>query len=292
MTTIAGTGAAGSMGDGDLATSAQLNFGFNAGVTVDGSGSVFIADSGNRKIRMVSTTGIITTVGGTGTWGSSGDNVPAISAEIVGFGVTVDSSGRIFIAEGGNNKIRMISTSGIITTYAGTGVAGYSGDDAEAKQAKLEYPVAVASDSTGNIYIVEHMTHRIRRVSSIGIITTKVGGMQTAGSAGDGGLAREAQLFNPSGVCVDNNNGNLFIADSQNNKIRKVSALGIITTYAGTGTSGYGGNGGLATSATFSYPTGVAVNSLGTLFIVDRNNYVIRMVTSPNGIITTFAGTL
>jgi sugar lactone lactonase YvrE len=196
----------------------------------------------------------------------------------------VDTSGNVYIADSSNNRVRKVS-GGTITTLAGSGVAGYSGDGGSAVGAQLEYPNAVAVDSAGNVYIVDAGNGRIRTVSPGGTITTVAGG---GASLGDGGAATSAQLFNPEGVAVDAS-GYIYIADTLNQRIRRVSPGGIITTFAGTGTSGYAGDGGPATSAQVSYPTGVAVDAAGNVYVADSGNERIRKVTT-NGNISTIAG--
>ena len=197
----------------------------------------------------------------------------------------MDASGNLFIADVDNNVIRKVSTTGVITTVAGNGTQGYSGDGGSADSAELNSPEGVAVDASGNLFIGDVTNNRIRKVSTSGIITT-VAGNGTLGYSGDGGSATSAALAYPSGVAVDAS-GNLFIAD--NNRIRKVSTSGVITTVAGNGTRGYSGDGGSADSAELNSPRGVAVDTSGNLFIADQGNNRIRKV-STSGIITTVAG--
>jgi trimeric autotransporter adhesin len=282
ITTLAGNGVAGFSGDGGLATAAQLS---PNGIAVDSTGNLLISESANNRIRMVSSLGIITTVAGSGLGGYSGDGGVAALAQInQPYGVALDSAGNLFVADYGNGCIRKVSSSGIITTVAGTGTIGYSGDGGQATSAMIGAS-GVAVDSAGNIYILAN--YRIRKVSSSGIITTIVG-TGSGGFAGDGGFATSAQVNNAFGIAVDSA-GNLFIADTNNNRIRVVSTSGIITTVAGNGISGYGGDGGKATSAQLNAPRAIAVDSAGNLFIADSGNNVIRKVSS-SGIITTVAG--
>jgi sugar lactone lactonase YvrE len=231
--------------------------------------------------------GTITTVAGGG-FSGLGDGGPATSAQLFRpSGVALDAAGNLFIADTYNNRIRKVSASGVITTVAGTGTSGYSGDGGPATSAKLYNPWGVAVDGAGNLFIADTLNHCIREVSVSGVITT-VAGTGTYGYDGDGGAATSAQLWFPQGVAVDAA-GNLFIADTYNNRIREVSASGVITTVAGTGTSGYSGDGGPATSAQLAHPSGVAVDGAGNLFIVDTDNHRIRKV-STLGVITTVAG--
>ena len=284
ITTVAGDGKQGFSGDGGPATSAQI---FDAhGIAFDASGNLYIADTNNWRIRKVSISGIITTVAGKGTEGFSGDGGAATSAELYPWGVALDPSGNLYIADGRNYRIRKVSTSGIITTVAGKGTKGFSGDGGPAGSAELGFTGGVALDSAGNIYIADGGNNRIRKVSTSGIITT-VAGKGTKGFSGDGGPATSAELGSPSGVAVDST-GNIYIDDENNDRIRRVDTSGIITTVAGGGSNGLA-EGGPATSAELSDPVGLAVDSGGNFYFADLNNGRIRKV-STAGIITTVAG--
>ncbi len=279
ISTIAGNGTKAYGGDGSTATSANLNN--PSGVAVDDSGNIYIADVNNHRIRKVNTsTGIISTVAGNGTLGYGGDGSTATSANLnYPSGIAVDDSGNIYIADEYNYRIRKVSAStGIISTVAGNGAYGYGGDGSAATSANLYNPNRVAVDVSGNIYIADQVNYRIRKVSaSIGIITT-VAGNGTYGYGGDGSAATSAKLSNSNGVAVDGS-GNIYIADIYNNRIRKVSAsTGIITTVAGNGAYGYGGDGSAATSANLYNPNGVVVDSSGNLYIADTYNNRIRLV--------------
>ena len=232
--------------------------------------------------------GIITTVAGNGTAGYSGDGGPAINASLdYPFGVAVDAAGNLFIADNDNSVIREVSTNGIITTVAGDGTEGHSGNGGPATNASLEPPTGVAVDAAGNLFIADYWNNWIRQVDTNGIITT-VAGDDFYGYSGDGGPATNASLYYPGGVAVDAA-GNLFIADSGDQRIRMVNTNGIITTVAGNGTGSYSGDGGPATNASLAAPFGVAVDTAGNLFIADTYNGRIREVNT-NGIITTIAG--
>ncbi|MGA2739283.1 MAG: hypothetical protein ABSG65_17820, partial [Bryobacteraceae bacterium] len=281
ITIAAGNGIEGFSGDGGPATSASLFY--PGGVAVDASGNLFIADTGNNRVRMVSATGIITTVAGNGDVGFSGDGGPASSASLWSpGGVAVDAAGDLFIADSANFRIRKVSA-GMITTVAGDGNFDFSGDGGQATAAGLTAG-GVAVDASGNLFIAGS---RIRKVSAGGIITT-VAGDGDDGFSGDGGPATAASLFDPFGVAVDGS-GNLFIADTSNDRIRQVSASGIITTVAGNGNFGFSGDGGPATAASLNQPTSVALNASGSLIFADSGNNRVRMV-SASGIITTVAG--
>jgi RHS repeat-associated protein len=226
---------------------------------------------------------IIETVAGNGTLGYSGDGGPAAQAELTyPCGVAVDGSGNIYIADRCNWCIRKVDTSGIITTVAGDGAwwGGYSGDGGPADQAELSYSHDVAVDGSGNLYIADTFNHCIRKVDTSGIITT-VAGDGTYGYSGDGGPAAQAELNYPCGVAVDGS-GNIYIADTDNDRIRKVDTSGIITTVAGEGTYGYSGDGGPAAQAELKRPYGVAVDGSGNIYISDMNNDRIRKVGSPS----------
>ena len=200
-------------------------------------------------------------------------------------GVATDSGGGLYIADMNNHRIRRVDPSGTITTIAGTGERGFSGDSGPATSARVNSPDGVATDGAGNIYIADSSNHRIRRVDSSGTITTVAG----TGEFGDGGPATQAQLIYPDDVAVDGL-GNVYIADRNNHRIRKVDSTGTITTIAGTGERGFGGDGGPATQAQLANPGGVAVDGLGNVYISDSLNQRIRKV-DPSGIISTIAGT-
>lgn len=286
ITTIAGNGTAGFSGDGGPATSAALYFATD--VAVDSAGNIYIADYANLRIRKVSTSGIITTVAGNGTLGFSGDGGPATNAAFHDPRyLAVDAAGNIYIADRTNHRIRKVSTSGIITTVAGNGTPGFSGDGGPATNAAINYPFGVAVDGAGNIYFADNINHRIRKVNTSGIITT-VAGNGTGGFSGDGGPATSAQILPPWGVAVDTA-GNLYLGDFYNGRVRKVNTAGIISTVAGGGND-FPGDGGSATSAALPFPTEVAVDSAGNLYIAEPENINLVRKVSTAGIITTVAG--
>jgi sugar lactone lactonase YvrE len=285
ITTVAGNGQQGYTGDGGQATSAKLWGIF--GVAVDINGNIFISDYWDHVIRKVNSAGIISTIAGNGTAGWSGDGGPATSAKINSpYHIATDLLGNIYFADAGGT-IRKINTSGIISTIAGNGTAGYSGDGGLATSAQLNSPVGVAVDGLGNVYIADNNNNVIRKVNTSGIIST-VAGTGTSGYDGDSIAATTSQLAQPTGVAVDLN-GNLYISDWVNTRIRKVDANGIITTIAGTGTNGQSANGVPATSANLSWPRAVLSDAQGNVYIADESNSEIRMVNSA-GIINTIAG--
>ena len=289
ITKFAGTaGSSGSSGDGGPAVNARLNE--PRGIYKDSSDNIYIADTKNHIIRKVDgTTSIITKFAGTaGAAGYSGDGGLAVNAQLnEPCGITA-SSGNLYIADTKNHRIRRVDTTGNIITVVSTGSSGFSGDGGPALLARLNVPKGIFMDSWGNLYIADRGNHKIRRVDTSGNITT-VAGTGSSGDSGDGGLATLAQLDEPRRIFVDSSD-NLYIADTRNHRIRKVDASGIITTVAGTGSSGFSGDGGLATLAQLDEPHGVFVDSSGNIYIADRKNHRIRKVDGATGIITTVSG--
>ena len=326
ITTIAGTaGTAGFAGDGGSALGAQLKF--PTGIVIDKSGNIYIADGLNNRVRKVSG-GVITTVAGNGTAGYTGDKGQAASAELNNpIGLALDSSGNLYIADSANNVIRMVTSSGIITTFAGNNTAGYSGDKALATGAQLFNPVGVAADAAGNVYIADTGNNVIRQVYNGNIVTyaegftqpdavaadssgniyvadtqgrrivkysngvyTTIAGNGYGQFSGDNGPGPNAALYDPMGLAVDSS-GNVYIADTFNCRIRKLTPAGIITTIAGNGALFFSGDGGPATQAALHFPHGVAVDSTGNVYIADTVNAVVRElqgtlpIVSTNGVV-------
>jgi sugar lactone lactonase YvrE len=279
ITTVAGNGTGAYLGDGGLATSAELYRPLY--VTLDSSGNLYIADQLNNRIRKVTVaTGLITTVAGNGTQGGGGDGGLAINANLYHPGkVAVDAAGNIYIPDWGNSRVRMVNgVTGIITTFAGTSSYGYAGDGGAATKAVLNHPNAVAFDPSGNLYIADTSNQRVRMVSSQTGIISLVAGNGTIGYSGDGGAATIAKLDLPTDVTFDPS-GNLYISDESNHAVRRVRIpTGDISTVAGSGTAGYSGDGGLATSSELNNPGGVAVDSFGNLYIGDEINQRVRAV--------------
>jgi uncharacterized protein (TIGR03437 family) len=282
LTVMAGNGFAGFSGDGGPATNAAMSLILTSDVAVDAAGNIYLADSGNQRVREISG-GIITTVAGDGASGFSGDGGPAVSAQLAfPSGVAVDAAGNLYIADSGNNRVRKVS-GGIITTVAGNGVSGFSGDGGPATRGELAAPGAVAVDAAGNLYIADTGNNRVRKVS-IGVITT-VAGTGIEGFSGDGGPATSAQMSFPDGVTLDAA-GNLYVSDDD--RVREVLG-GIITTVAGSSVLGaFSGDGGAATSANLYNPFGLAVDAEGNLYIADSSNCRVRKVSG--GVISTVAG--
>ncbi len=328
ISTVAGNGTASFSGDGGAATSATLNG--PIGVALDASQNLYVADVDNERVRLVSG-GNISTLAGNGTVGYAGDGGAAASAEMYSpTRAVVDRSGNVYIADASNDVIRMVAPGGNISTIAGNVCtatettpcgAGYARNGGAATAAQLNYPLGVVVDSAGNLYMADSNNNVIREVSggtiSTGFISvhlndpvdvavdsannlyiadinnnrivkvtstgiaTVVAGNGTAGFSGDGGPASKAQLSYPTGVAVDGA-GNVYIADTLNQRIRKVGSNGTITTIAGTGQEGYAGDGGPASVATFSSPRGITVDPSGTLYVADTGNNVVRMLAPPN----------
>ena len=345
ITTFAGTGVAGYSGDGGPATSAKFNH--PCDVFKDVTGNIYIADKANNRIRRVDTFGIVSTVVGNGVAGYSGDGGMALAASLNGPNrVVVDKSGNIYIAEQHSSVIRKVNASDIISTIAGTGVGGFSGDGSAATNAQLFSPTGVAIDTTGNVYISDSGNNRIRKINTSGIISTYAGGGATgfitdgtpatalslctqryvsvddagtvyftnqncwhflkvntdglvynvAGNispsySGDGGPADSANVMSPFGICPDNL-GNVYLCPNGNVRVRRVDALNYITTVAGTGVSGYSGDGGPAVNAEISNEIyGIYADNRGNIYIADVGNNVIRSFTVPSYTDTICVGT-
>ena len=275
ISTVAGNGIAGYSGDGGLAVNASLSS--LTGLALDFAGNLYIADAGNRRVRKVTPGGIISTVAGTGVQGFSGDGGPATNAQLNAPASVTFSGGNLYIADSSNQRIRKVSSDGTITTIAGNGSKGFSGDGGPGASASLASPLGMAMDGLGNLYVADGDNNRIRRISPGGVITT-VAGDGTGRFAGDQGPAASASLNIPEDVAIDLA-GNLLIADAGNNRVRKVDSSGLISTVAGTGVDGFSGDGGPATQAALSFPWGLTTDATtGSVYIADRVNNRVRMV--------------
>ena len=289
--TVAGNGERGFGGDGGPATAAQLwepNF-----IATDAEGDLYIALLSNAIRKVDISAGVITRVAGT-FLGFSGDGGPATAAQLnAPYGVAVDSKSNFYITDTSNQRIRKVDgDTGIITTVAGTGAAGYSGDGGAATAAQLNGPYGITTDRSGNVYWTEFNNFVVRKLDvETGMIST-FAGTGSSGFSGDGGLATAAQFRAPWGLVFDAS-GNLYIADATGTyRVRKVDAVtGIITTVAGNGSNGHSGDGGPATAAQVGSPDGLAVDAFGNLYISQFDQHVVRKLDARTGIITTVAGT-
>ena len=291
ITTVAGSSKCCNSADGGLAVDTWLPSA--SGITVDRQGNLYIWEGGSSKVRKVSPNGIITTVAGNGSFGYTGDGGPALNA---GFsssgsvtGLAVDAAGNLYISDGGNHVVRKVNTAGIISTVAGNGSPGFAGDGGPATSAQLYYPAGIALDSAGNLYIADASNNRVRKVNPAGVISTFAGNGNVRYS-GDGVPATTTAVDRPEGMATDSA-GNVYVSETSSSRVRKVAPDGMISTVAGVaaGTNGFSGDGGPATAATLYGPIGLAVDPAGNLYIADNVNGRVRKV-SAAGIITTYAG--
>ena len=281
VTTLAGS--AGNPGSAD-GTGSAARFHIPCGVAVDGAGNIYVADLGNDTIRKITAAGAVTTLAGSPGVSGSTDGTGSAARFYDPSGVAVDGSGNVYVADSLNNTIREISTAGVVTTLAGS--AGVSGSaDGTGRAARFHNPTDVALDGTGNIYVADYANHTIRQVTAAGVVTTLAGSANLAGSTDDTGSA--ARFNHPQSVSVDGS-GNIYVADSSNNTIRKITAGGAVTTLAGSA-GNPGRADGTGSAALFDYPSGVAVDGAGNVYVGDSLNNIIRNIT-PGGVVTTLAG--
>jgi Secretion system C-terminal sorting domain/NHL repeat len=288
ITTVAGNGLPGNTGNGTIATTAAV---VPKSIALDKHNNIFISDANSHVIRKVNyATGIISTVAGTGYPGFNGNGGYAINAKLnTPCGIAVDDTGNLYIADAGNHEIRKVDTFGIIRRVAGKDTsAGWTGDMGPAILARLDSPYAVAIDRWGTLYISDYMNQVIRMVDTFKNIYTIAGTPVTTGYFGDNGPAALALLHNPRGLAVDTG-GNLYIADAQNNVIRKIHPAGTITTVVGNGTQGFGGDLGFVTGANLFNPYALAVDKYGSLYIADANNERVRKTYNPKVGVNTVA---
>jgi large repetitive protein len=287
ISTVAGTGGAGDSGDGGLAAAAEINQ--PSSVAIDGAGNLYIADSGNNAIRVVNrATNLITTIAGVlGASGYSGDGGQATAAKLnTPSAIALDPvNGYLYIADTGNNVVRRVNlASGVISPFAGNGAVGASGDNGPAISASLNFPWGVTVAPDGSVYIADLLNNLVRKVNTAGTITT-FAGTGAMGYTGDGGPAGTAELDAPADTVIDPA-GNVYIADSGNNVIRKVNDAGTITTIAGSGKEAFAGDGGPATGASLYAPYAMALDGQGDLYFTDKFNQRVREIQSKNAILT------
>ncbi len=287
ITTVAGTGELGLGGDGGPAIDALIQR--PTAVALSSRGHLYIADEQNNRVRMVDPEGIISTVMGTGHSAFQSRDRLAVETNLVNaYGIATDKEDNLYVLSRGHSKIFKVGNDGIARRIVGTGQQGFEGDGGPAIDAKISFSNHLVVDSRGNLFIADTGNHRIRRVSPDGVITT-IAGTGEMGFGGDDGPAVEARLAYPSAIAIDSQ-GNLYIADFNNHRIRKLSTDGIITSVAGTGESGYNGDGRPALKGQIGEPCGVAVDRRGYIYIGDQVNNRVRVVT-PSGMMYTVAGT-
>ena len=276
VSTLAGSGAVGST-DGP---GANACFSYPTSVAVDASGNVYVADSDNHKIRKISRTGVVSTLAGSSSEGST-DGTGTGASFRSPTGVAVDASGNVYVADYYNHKIRKISRTGVVSTLAGSESEGNT--DSTSVNARFAYPHDVAVDASGNVYVTDRGNHKIRKISPSGVVSTLAG----SGSEGSNdGTGANASFYFPNGVAVDTS-GNVYVADTNNHKIRKISPSCVVETFAGSGFQGR--TNGAGTCASLSYPTSVALDAIGNVYVADSGNHKIRRI-SPSGMVSTFAG--
>jgi sugar lactone lactonase YvrE len=265
VTTLAGSGSPGAA-DGE---GAAASFNWPAGVAVDGSGNVYVADQNNNKIRKITPAGVVSTFAGSGAQGHI--NGPGTVASFTSpSGLALDASGYLYVADAGSYMIRKITPAGAVTTLAGN-IYGGSADGAGGA-ASFNYPTGVATDALGNVYVADRFNNKIRKITAAGVVTT-VAGSGLQGAADGAGAA--ASFFYPTGVAIDAS-GNIYVTDMYNNNIRKITPAGVVTTLAGSST--YGAADGAGTSASFNYPEGLAVDASGKVYVADTFNNKVREI--------------
>jgi trimeric autotransporter adhesin len=280
---------AGYAGDGGQAARAQVLC--PSGIAVDGDGDLFLTDHGNNRIRKVTPDGVISTIAGSGPAGIdrgayTGDGGPATKARLQEpASLTLGPNGEIYVADRDNNVVRRIDADGVITTVAGSGSVGFSGDGGAAAKAELDGPLAVAVDGDGNLYVADSNNNRVRKVDTEGTITT-VAGTGDVGASGDGAPATRAAVEAPDFLVFDRE-GNLYVSEPDDNLVRRIDPSGTITTVAGTGVPGFSGDGGPAVKAKLTTPTGLAFDGDGSLYVADTGNLRVRRI-DREGVITTY----
>ena len=281
VTTLAGL--AGSIGSAD-GTGSAARFWQPYGVAVDSSGNVYVADSGNDTIRKITPAGVVTTLAGLAGAQGSANGTNSAARFWQPYGVAVDSSGNVYVGDQGNDTIRKITPAGVVTTLAGlAGVQGRA--DGTNSTARFTAPAGVAVDSSGNVYVADYGNNAIRKITPAGVVTTLAGMAGTHGSANGTGSA--ARFYHPSGVALDDS-GNIYVGDTDNDTIRKITPAAVVTTLAGLA-GNPGSSDGTNSVARFNSPRGVGVDSSGNVYVADYYNDTIRKITPP-GVVTTLAG--
>lgn len=277
VTTLAGSGLIGSI-DG---TGISASFYTPYGVVVDSSGTTYVAEYNGSKIRKITSSGVVSTLAGNGTFLFAGtDGIGTAASFSSPSGIAIDSNGVLYVTDYYRSKIRRVTSTGVVTTLAGSGVDGNA--DGTGSSASFDSPYGIAVDSNGNSYVADSRNNKIRKISQGGIVTT-FAGSGIPGSTDAVGTA--ASFYFPTGIVIDSS-GNLYVADYANNKIRKISPGGVVTTFVGSGISG--STDGTGTAASFNKPFGLAIDSFGNFFVSDAYNNRIRKITS-SGVVTTFA---
>ena len=290
ITIIAGTGTQGFSGDNGPATAATLDS--PQGLALDTANNLYLADTHNHRIRKLNlTTGLITTIAGAGTSGFSGDNGPATTAYLnLPTALALDTSNNLYLADTGNHRIRKVTPTGTITTIAGTGTQGFSGDNGPAIAATIDTPIGLAADTSGNLYLADTHNHRIRRIAATTGLITTIAGTGSPGYSGDNAPATSSTLALPHGLTLDAS-GNIYLADTSNNRIRRIDATtGLITTIAGTGTQTFSGDNGPAIAATLDTPRATTVSPASLVTLADTGNQRIRQLQTQTATIQTIAG--
>ncbi|PLP97553.1 hypothetical protein CYJ10_26965 [Cupriavidus pauculus] len=266
VSTLAGSGSSGSA-DG---TGAAASFSYPYGVAVDASGTVYVADTFNHEIRKITSTGVVSTLAGSGSSGSA-DGTGTAASFSTPFGVAVDASGNVYVADQGNQLIRKITPTGVVSTLAGSGSLGST--DGIGTAASFNAPSGIAVDASGNVYVVDQGSHAIRKITPTGVVSTLAG----SGSSGSAdGIGTAASFSSPFGVAVDAS-ANVYVADQGSHAIRKITPAGVVSTLAGSGSGGAAD--GIGTAASFNLPLGVAVDASGNVYVADTRNHEIRKIT-------------
>ena len=275
-TVVAGSDTAGLVNG----TGKAVKFNHPFGLAVDAGGNLYIADVGNNVIRKMDTAGLVSTFAGIGGVKGSTNGFDSLATFNKPFGVATDAAGNVYVADAGNNLIRMGSTADMVSTFAGTGIAG-SSDVADS--VTFNSPLGVAVDGSGNVYVADYENNLIRKITQAGIVSTLAG---SGAKGADDGLDTAATFNLPEAVAVDAA-GNVYVADNGNDLIRKITPAGQVSTFAGSGQTGK--SDGPGTSASFNSPFGIAVDAAGNVYVADSGNNLIRKIT-PDGTVTTIAG--